>query len=367
MNIMLCGASDIEAYLEPFKEVVYLFEGIPHCFIDGTIRTNNFKDWTDNSEESVKKSDVILFLIHKNYGSITWGTEYRIAKQTGKPYLILCLDETYNSFLRIDGSINSHTSEESKDFKIMELIQNLMIEKKTIISFSETDFKVVFKKQLSQKFLEGAELLQKENLKTTLLNFVMLKDKFKEELLIKENEAYLKSMLMDIFQPKEVRKKILECYFNDETFKLELDELQDLIYDTEQGIRRRTVQLLPGLFHSGLHQHKESFFDFLIKRSDDEDDSGFDRRLIISLLDLDAVLAVNKLRSFKMTDIGVPKRIMNWVVEHIEELNKNLSNEKFVNDLKELTKNCKEYEKGPNSLKNTVTKVEDWLNGFQLN
>lgn len=62
-----------------------------------------------------------------------------------------------------------------------------------------------------------------------------------------------------------------------------------------------------------------------------------------------------------MTDIGVPKRIVHWIYENREIINLELTNEEFKNDLIELKNICGNYEKGPNTLKTTISKIDEWL------
>ncbi len=256
MNIMLCGASDIEEFLEPFKEIVYQFEGNPNCYIDGTIKYSNFKEWTDNSEESVRKSDIILFLIIKNFGEITWDIEYQMAKQIGKPFLIMCLDHTHNNYLSLDSNFKNSEEFQLKENKILTLIELLYQEKKSIAPFSKDFFKVIFKRQLSQIVTKAVEVLQKENQKTNLLKIIELKEDFKQEISTPSNRKYLMELLSDVFEKKEIRKQILECFCDNDNLKLTKIEIQNLVYDPEQGIQRRTVQLLPKLFNSDLNIEK---------------------------------------------------------------------------------------------------------------
>jgi hypothetical protein len=308
---------------------------------------------------------VILFVIHERYGSITWEVEYKTAKQIGKPFLILCLDDTHNRYIKNDKGLESLAPEDTSFKDILTLIQSLYVERRSPVPFSKNNFSLIFKKQLSLLLANAAEALQKENRKEILLNIVRLNKDYKKQLAIPENKAYLMELLSDVFEKKEVRKQVLECFCENEYLKLNEEFLQNLVYDPEQGVQRRTVQLLPRLFHEGIN--KDSFFDFLLKRTEEVDDSGFDRRLVVSLLEIDFEIACKKLKAFPMSDIGIPRRIIGWFNDNYERVESKLSgNEELMKDITELKDVCKQYEKGPNVLKTSILKLEEWLNSLNL-
>src|SRR5690606_32918722 len=110
MQIMLCGAGDIVPFLEDFKSQANLFEWRPICFLDGNLKYTNYQNYSENSVETVKRSDLVVFVINQDYGEITWQNEFNTANEEGITYIILCHSDTFKKYVDFNWS-ESETSQ----------------------------------------------------------------------------------------------------------------------------------------------------------------------------------------------------------------------------------------------------------------
>ena len=85
--------------------------------------------------------------------------------------------------------------------------------------------------------------------------------------------------------PVQIMSQFSEKFLENKTE----NEIIDLVYDSEQGIQRKTIKLLPQLISKRIVV--EDLFNDLLKHVNDSDDTGFDRRLVVSFLEIDFKLA----------------------------------------------------------------------------
>ncbi len=321
---MLSGAKDIKKFWPKFETEILRLEGIPLCFMDGKFYHDSFLNWEENSQNTVESSDIVIFLINEIHGNITWATEYKKVKETGKPFLIFCLDSTYTEYLKYDYNDSTEVSENKK--MLFEQLQTLEKEKRTIIPFPNANFDIYLKKNFSILFKKSLNVLQEQNKRNSLIELVKTKDPKKlKEITVESNKIFLKGILRDIFQPKELRKRILESFIYAD-LKLTVEEVKDLFYDPEQGIVRKTISSLPQILTT--NSNNEEIFESLLELCNTSDDVGIDRRAIIAMLKSDPKLAFSFLKEFPMKDEGTPRRIISWLDKNKVKLNKLFNEDK---------------------------------------
>ena len=103
MRIMLCGSADTKAVYNDFENVVVGFSAIPMSFLKGshTYENSLISSSEANSRASTHDADICVFVINQAYGTITWNVEFREALRSGKPFIILCEEETMNPYRAI--------------------------------------------------------------------------------------------------------------------------------------------------------------------------------------------------------------------------------------------------------------------------
>ncbi len=361
MQIMMCGSKDVESFLEPFQEQVYLIESQPISYLDGNLAYSNFQNWKENSIDTLKASDVAVFVVNQQYGKITWEEEFKVANQEGTNYIILCQQDTYNNYLNFNWAAEAIQNSTENTLNVYKALLEVDRLQKTIIPFTVNTFAPTLRKQLNILLTKAAKALKSENRKSIILQIVRSRDQHSvRELAKKENNVFLKELLRDIFQAKEVRKRILECFTLIEELYLVDAEIIDLLNDSEQGVRRKTIQLLPQLIRKGI-SNLDFLFENIMKLSDDADDVGIDRRAIVSMLEIDMILATRHLLSLKMDDIGTPRRIVQWFEAHEDAIKAAKGNDAFVANYKTLLELCDNPKKAPAKVKDIVEKIVRWV------
>ncbi len=347
MQVMLSGAKDIKKFWPEFETEIIALDGIPLCFMDGKFYHDNYTNWENNSQNTVEVSDIVIFVINKIYGEITWSTEYKKVKEIGKPFLIFCLESTYTEYLKYGYSDSTEAAGNKK--KLFEQLQALEKEKRTIISFPEADFGIYLKKNFSILFKKSLNVLQEQNRRNSLIELVKTKDPQKlKEIAVESNKIFLKGILRDVFQPKELRKRVLESFLCSD-LKLTVEEVKDLFYDPEQGIVRKTISSLPLILPLG--SNLEEIFESLLELCNSSDDVGIDRRAIIAMLKSDPRLAFAFLKQFPMKDEGTPRRIISWLDKNKAKLTTLLNEDKSF---------CAAYIKAIDLCLNYEEKKDDW-------
>src|SRR5436309_1205281 len=103
LQIMLCGAADTEDVRDQFVDVVAGLGAQPLHYLSGDVWYTNSPtaSWNVNSTQTVLEADVCVFVVIRRYGEITWSTELEAALEAGKPFIVLCLDKTYQRYLTL--------------------------------------------------------------------------------------------------------------------------------------------------------------------------------------------------------------------------------------------------------------------------
>src|SRR5690606_28553219 len=155
---------------------------------------------------------------------------------------------------------------------------------------------------------------------------------------------------------KEVRKRILEVFALQKSFSLEEAEIISCLNDAEQGLQRKTIELLPEL----VDPHKHDLDKMFLALTDlfvNSDDVGIDRRVSVSMLDMDLGRAVKLLSEFQLKDVGTPRRIIQWIEQNfnsdkMKTTIKNLVG--FREDLDNLLVLCKDFRLSNDTWKKSI-------------
>lgn len=336
MNIMLCGANDIEDVILPAFYSVSKDLGFQALnFMNGNIVYHNYgmNKWERNSKLTVHSADILTFIINSKFGNITWNTEFEEALSNGKNFIVLCNQKTYQLYRQlVDNNLLPGDNAENNNIKLIcELIQKLEIEYQiTIITFNSEDFKSVFKKQLLTLFKYGIDLAEKENRKNSFMP-VLLSSKFNdfpEKLINQQNDNICKEILFDFFEKKEIRKRAMDYFFISKS--LSEDEIIELCLDPEQGVNRKAVANL-NLLISDKHDIDVIFNEIIPSIANEE--IGVVRRAVVAFCDLNLGKAIEYFHYFfPNSDVGVARRMILKFYDKKDDLKTLLINN---NDLKD--------------------------------
>lgn len=343
---MLCGASDTKNYVPIVRAITNKFNIKLSNYIKGEIIHDNYSNWEENSIANVQKSNILIFIINSHYGKITWETEYKEAISQYKNYLILCNNETFERY-RYFSDEYLEFPDELKDKQIFNLLKDLETgnQQNTIIPFTDAiSLPIIIEENLLSIFTKGIEEKEKANKKRIFLPILYssrYNDKFfLESKISTENTIICKEILFDYFQEKQIRKRALEYFTVSKS--LSENEIIELCLDSEQGVSRRTIELLSDLVSPNINL--SVIFEEIISSISNEE-VGLIRRSITSFLNLDIE---NSLIYFKYflpaNDIGTPKRIILELYEKLDNIKK-VTTEKpeLMNNLINLINSCIEY------------------------
>ncbi|WP_029201476.1 hypothetical protein [Oribacterium sp. NK2B42] len=310
MRIMLCGSADTNQIYSSFAKVVEEFGAKPMSFLRGshTYENSLVSSSVANSKASVKDADVCVFVINQNYGSITWTVEFNEALRLGKPFIILCEEQTIKTYRSLK-SVSGKSEEFQKIYDLIEMIEQER--DLTIVEYSAASFEKELSDQLGKLFELAVKAYtiakQKEIAVYLLRSEVKLSD---------QDIKDLKEVLIDEYEGKKIRKDILTrlCSYH----CLDKETVLDLIGSPEQGISRLAVDCLDQLMPSGAYTQ-----DFLAECVDvinGHDDTGTERRLVSKILNIDVALGIKALRNLKLVEIGAKRRLAAELENKKEEI-----------------------------------------------
>ncbi len=361
MKILLCGAADVKRVLPQFNDLMTQMSYESRDYIDGTLGATNSNDWGENSMEAVESANIIVFILIEQAGEITWGIEYQTAFNIGKPYILLCERQLAEHYFEIRSQKGITVDESHRFYKAKNVLDLLTSHKRNIVTFDldKGDFKKVLTIQINSELERAAKLLQIHNRNKTLLSLVKSENykTISKEKLGEDQTDYLKKVLFDPFENKEVRKRAL--YYFTKHKVLKDDEIIALFEDSEQGISRLTVNDLAQL--TSEESDRALIIKNLVNFLQSSDDSGMIRRAIASILETDVKIGLIELFGvFPARDIGTPRRIMEWLTENFDTYSKMVSDTEFDKKLKEMKELCKSYSK-PKTIEKLVEKFDELL------
>jgi hypothetical protein len=305
LKVMLCGAADTERLREEFTRTVLAFGGEPWHFVSGHIlHLNNAQSsWQENSAYTVERADLCVFAIVERYGEITWKTELRRALAAGKPFLVLCLNETRQKYLTLRTAISDRSAiTDPNERELVDLLSELESEQlqMTIASFGYGTFGEELRHQLTALFTLLLDQQEKRNRRAAAARLMHLPARLGMADLVALTE-----LALDETEEKTSRKRAIRA-LADRRAAGE-DTVRALLASTEEGVQRLTVQLLPDLMADD--EADRDFFDHCVEIANRSDDVGLLRRLIPVLTQMDVAAALQSFESLDVTEIGTRRRL----------------------------------------------------------
>lgn len=301
---MLCGASDMKDVVTQFVEVTSQLGGEPWHYLSGEIlyRNSATASWDRNSRRTVAAADLCVFVVLRDYGKLTWGTELRGALDEGKPFLILCLASTYDEYYALRANLNSTTAiaDEGKR-NLVETLTEVEFERQlTIVRFDYGNFAEVYRREASKLFAEGLEALQARSRREALAGLLVSPDKLSTRDLVVAEE-----IAVDEFEDKTIRKQaVLALLARGAASE---DVALNLVRSREQGVQRLAIANLPGLYRQ--RPPDPDFLADCVALANDADDVGLLRRLIPAVFEIDVAAAITVLAGLDLTEIGTRRRL----------------------------------------------------------
>lgn len=304
LTVMLCGAADIEGVREQFVEVARLIGADPWHFTSGHILSENQPggSFKANSRRSVQQADVCVFTVMRDYGDLTWTTEFQEAIDIGKPFLVLCLNSTFNEYLayRQPGG-QSSSATITTDPRLMERLRELESQRSvTIVTFDQETFGEVCRRELAKVFATGVRALQSRYAREALGR--RLSDTSE---LGPHDLAALEEAAVDEFEDKTFRKQALHVLARHNG--VSADSVSALVGSREQGVQRLTISMLQLLYRE--RPVDPDVVSEWVSVANDSDDVGVARRLIPAVFDIDPWVAIDVLTDLDTTEVGTRRRL----------------------------------------------------------
>ena len=314
MKIMLCGASDTSSIYQAFDEVVRDFAATPMTFLNSSHSYTNSlaSSFEGNSRQSVIDADICVFVIKKNYGKITWNVEYNQALNEGKPFLILCEQETYNDYLTLKRMNLPFPEDNEELFTTIDRIEN--VRELTISKFIETDFENRLREQLGKIIDDAIKVLTEKRRRENLWQ-LMGNHRFALSL---EDIHFIVEIAVDEYEDKKRRKDAIKRLSKEHC--LDKETMLALISSEEQGVSRIAVENMNLLLSERENENKEEFLADCVKIINDSDDIGLKRRFINKVLGYDLREGLCALRNFDLSEIGSKRRLSIELIKHKEEI-----------------------------------------------
>ncbi len=365
-SVMFCGAADTKSYLNVYFNVCRSLNlQKPVNFINGSFHFNQFggpNAYELNSERTIDASDILIFVIKEDYGTITWDVEFEYAVQQGKNFIILCHQQTYD---RYKMSNPDQLIQDQLLSKIAYLEVHNRYNQFSIVGYEEEKLEEVLIDQISQLFSTALKTHEAFNRRQSFINKHLYGTNFKNytpEDITDKNEKLLREILFDPFEIKEIRKRAMEFF----TFRKSLtqEELNQLCRDPEQGVARKALSKLTELVDKEKIDIGEVYTE-IIHTVLLDGEVGLVRRCIKSLADMGALFAVKYFPLFfPADDVGTPKRIVRVVQQHWEELQQHIA-DGLVNkeELKYLLSLCLDKDGAKGEWKDVAKNLLDHLNG----
>ncbi|MFT4216136.1 MAG: hypothetical protein QM619_03000 [Micropruina sp.] len=314
LSIMLCGASDTADIALSFAEVTTGFGGEPWHYQTGQILYLNTAtaSWEGNSRRTVAAADICVFVILRRYGEVTWNTELREALDAGKPFLILCLDSTYNEYLALTRNVPTHAIQNEDNRRLVETLTRLESERQlTVATFNFNTFKDVYRRETAKLIEVALELLTERFRRQALVG--LLGDP--ANLTLGELEA-AEALAVDEFEVKTARKQAISALIARQAASPET--VLALLSSREQGVQRFAFSRIADLYTE--RPADPGFIDDCIALANDSDDTGVARRLIPEIFKIDVEQAVRRLESLDLCEIGSRRRLAEALEVHEESI-----------------------------------------------
>jgi hypothetical protein len=312
MQIMLCGAADTRSIKKQFARVTNELGGVPWHYQSGEISYQNTAtaSWDTNSRSTVASAHLCVFAILGSYGEITWTVELQQALSAGIPFIILCLDETFQEYLTLRQyvDVDNAISDPGKRNLVKTLSELDSTRRQlTIVPFDMDSFAEVYRREAAKYFARGLEALAARAQKASLAMLLRGHAQLTTQDLVAAEE-----LAVDEFEDKAWRKLAIKALAERGTASV--DTVLALMGSQEQGVQRLTADNLAGLYRQ--RPPDPVFVDNLVRLANESDDVGLARRLIPSLFELDVPTAIRAAADFDLTEIGARRRLSGLLIEH---------------------------------------------------
>jgi hypothetical protein len=310
LKTMLCGASDMDTILPMFIEVTTEFGGEPWQYQSGEIQYLNTAtaNWEMNSRRTVAAADLCVFIVLERYGDLTWNAELREALDAGKPFLILCLQKTYDEYLALNRHTDINAVTDSNKRRLVETLTELTTERQfTLATFNFNTFKDIYRREASKLFGVALALLSQRSKREALV--ALFGD---PKRLTRRDLDAVEELAIDETEDKYSRKGAISTLVARQAASP--DTLRALIASDEQGIQRHAVTCLPSLYTQ--RPPDPEFMDDCVTLANNSDDLGVRRRLIPALFEIDVSEAVRALGELDLSEIGTRRRLAGALEEY---------------------------------------------------
>lgn len=305
LRVMLCGAADTDRIREQFSETVLQFGGEPWHYVSGRILHLNSgqANWKANSALTVGRADLCVFAIVERYGKITWNTEMRAVLEGGKPFLVLCLEETYEKYRTLKHAVVDRSAiADEHDRELLDLIAELQSEQRqtTITTFRYGSFREALREQMASLFevLLGAQ--EQRNRRGAAVRLAADPAGLSLRAL-----SDLRDVALDETEDKNDRKRAVGALAARRT--ADEDLVRALLSSDEQGVQRIAVRLLPDLVRG--FTWEPDFVEHCVTVANGSDDVGVARRLIPALMAIDLGAALKAFELLDTSEIGTRRRL----------------------------------------------------------
>lgn len=315
LEIMLCGAHDIEEVAPVFTAVAQEFGANPWFYQQGKIHHINSRTsrWTENARATVKKVDICVFVILRRYGDITWTHELQEALELGKPFVVLALESTWTRYNTLLSALSDHTAIRSPDDQQMvEVLRMISSDYQiTVTPFTHETFGKQLRMELSNLFEEGIRLITTRNERASLLS--ALSDTGQ---LTRNQTSQLISLATDEYEANKLERKTAIRRLAAEGVR-DADLLEEICHSHEQGVQRLAFDLLPELIPL---PSDEDLLRELAQIAGRSEDIGVPRRLVSAVAQLQPGMLDVVFNAIGLSDEGVRRRAFEGVEEHWGEV-----------------------------------------------
>lgn len=310
LKIMLCGASDTEDVVDAFIRVTASLGGEPWHYQSGRVLylNNASASWDKNSRRTVGQADLCVFVILRRYGEITWNTELREALDSGKPFLILCLDSTKIEYFALKTNVTASAIHDPSKRLLVEVMTELLYERQlTMETFTPDTFAETYRQAAASLFGQALDALQTRSAREALSR--LLGDPSR---LSNHDLAAAEELATDEFEDKNRRKLAISALLSRSAASS--DTVLALLSSREQGVQRFAVANLDRLYAE--RPADQAFLEDCVVLANESDDTGVVRRLIPALFEIDLAAGVRVADRLDLSEIGTRRRLAAALEEH---------------------------------------------------
>lgn len=309
LTVLLCGAGDTEVLAQDFADEVRAFGGEPWFYQSGDILYSNtaHADWRQNSSLSVQQADMCVFVLVREIGQITWDVELTTALRHGKPFLLLCLEDTYHRYLELSRQATDRSALSPDDRTLYDLLHRLAATLNlTAVPFARSYFRDVLRVQMSNLFADSLRLTQQRNQRDNVLASLRPSQTLNEY-----EQLVLGEIALDETEFVRVRKLAIHALL---PVGVAEEELRELVGSATQGVARLAIEHLDELLQPDADV--PDFLSYCVATVNDSDDVGLARRLIGKILDISLSNGIHALAKLDLTEIGVRRRLAGVLEAH---------------------------------------------------